>query len=156
MHLDVIILLFISFFAARFQLISRVHQISSIFKSHTFIHGMNFPVRFYADFTWDYFVRNRNDTLTVLYFFSPLAGRLSFHCMYDVCISYTRQIVLYIGFNEWRRSSLSFIATWCVQWIRNEVLCSWSKFLLDAHARILISIIENSVGHTWADWLDSF
>lgn len=53
-----------------------------------------------------------------------LAGRLSFYCMYDICISYAWQIMLYFGFNEWRRSSLSLIATWRIQWIRNEVLCS--------------------------------
>lgn len=57
-----------------------------------------------------------------LYF--ALAGRLSFYCMYDICISYAWQIMLYFGFNEWRRSSLSLIATWRIQWIRNEVLCS--------------------------------
>lgn len=48
-------------------------------------------------------------------FHCTFAGRLSVHRMHDICISYTRQIVLYFGFNEWRGSSLPFIAAWCVQ-----------------------------------------
>lgn len=51
------------------------------------------------------------------------SGRKSFHCLYDICLSNCREIVLHPRFNEWGRFALSLVTAQCLLGKGSSVLC---------------------------------